>query len=273
MTAYLTAHPPASRQFYNPRRGGGRPLVIVVHTAENAPDTVGADGGAEAVARFIARRPDPGSYHVVVDSDSTVQLGEDTWEMFGSGKPSRGNRWMLHVSMATRAGDWDRLDPGRAAQMRWHAAKVTAQWCAAYGIPVRAASLGDVNHGISTGRPVGVCRHADLDPARRSDPGWNDTEFRLWLDLVADLAYVAQGASDMTPAQEAKLDKLAAEVAEIKARIAASEQTPPGPRWWIEQRVKAIDEAVTELAAGGADIDLDELAGRIADELAERLRA
>lgn len=265
--AYLAEHPPARRQFYDPRRGGGEPLVVVIHTAENRPDTIGADGGAEAVARFISRRSDPGSYHRIVDSDSVVMLGEDSWEMFGSGQPSQGNRWMLHLSFATQASEWGRLSSGYVSGMWTQAASIVAEWCDRYAIPVRAVTRTDVELGIAAGTPVGICRHADLDPARRTDPGWDDRTFAMFLDDVAAIT-----GDTMTPEQEAMLVAVAADVDEIKRRLSASELDPPGPRWWIEQRVLAIDEAVQALG-GGQAIDIDALAGQIADELAERLRS
>ena len=54
------------------------PRVITVHTAENTPDLVGTDGGAEAVARFFAATSRRASVHKVIDSDSIIDLLPDT---------------------------------------------------------------------------------------------------------------------------------------------------------------------------------------------------
>ena len=81
MGYYLLDHPPASPQYRDPRRErlSG---VVVVHTTEGIMDNVGPDTGAENVAAFIARRSDPGSYHVLCDSDSDIDLIWDGAESF-----------------------------------------------------------------------------------------------------------------------------------------------------------------------------------------------
>ncbi len=178
MTVYLEQHPPARRQF----RSGRRSVVtgaIVVHTAENSPDLVLPDGGAEAVARFISRRTDAaGSYHSIVDSDSVVQLGRYNWEMFG--EATGGNRWALHLSFACRADQWDTLPDawvaGAIAQARAEIKRMAA-WLDTQGVSFRWRKITAVQYHEGESGLIG---HADLDPERRSDPG---TGFP-WLQLL-----------------------------------------------------------------------------------------
>ncbi|MEM9610190.1 MAG: hypothetical protein AAGA99_22405 [Actinomycetota bacterium] len=187
---YLQAHPPVRRQFYAPRRGGGRPKFAVVHTAENSPDTLGPDTSADAVARFIRGRSDAGSYHVLGDFDSLLRLGRDEWEMFGTGVPSRANRWSLHVSMACQAHHWAEIPADRRPWYGLNIAQVGAVWSARHQLEVRPITLAEAEDIVAGRSPrTGWCRHADLDGDRRSDPGWSDDEFEAWLATVNDLIH------------------------------------------------------------------------------------
>jgi hypothetical protein len=182
--AYLVDHPPARRQFRSPRRAkpsGG----IAIHTAENTPDTLGPDAGAENVAAFIARRSDPGSYHDLCDSDTIVQLVRYTDEAYHDGTGS--NPFSLSVSGATQASRWDQLDDEYVESMTRNMARAAARQAAwlktTYGIvvPARWISAADYrNH-----KP-GFVRHADLDPSRRSDPGTRFPD-ELFFDTYAAL--------------------------------------------------------------------------------------
>jgi hypothetical protein len=125
-TAYLIDHPPARSQYLSPRREDPSG-VVAVHTAENAPDFVAFDGGAEAVASWISRRSDAGSYHEIADSDSAVYLVPYTAEAFHDGTGT--NRHSLGLSCATRAET--------ARSSRWRRPRLGCidgcSWCAGSG--------------------------------------------------------------------------------------------------------------------------------------------
>lgn len=168
MTAYLVANPPRIRQF-RPRteKPSG---VCVVHTAENTPDWVGPDSGAEAVAAFIRDRTDYGSYHVLADSDSRIRLVPFSQQAYGDGTGS--NPHAFHVSAATQAAKW-----GQATR-RWRRATVRqmargaatyAKWLKRHhGIAIPARRI---TRAQSEARIPGFLSHAERDPGRRSDPG------------------------------------------------------------------------------------------------------
>ena len=169
MTAYLRSHPPARSQFRSPRRAlvSG---VIAIHTAENTPDFVAFDGGAEAVANFIQNRDTPGSYHDLVDSDSPIHLVDWADEAYHDGTGT--NPHSLSVSIATRADVWpwapqawrdgaiDQAAQAAARQARW--VKATT------GIVVPAQRISAAQ---ARNREPGFVAHAQLDPTRRTDPG------------------------------------------------------------------------------------------------------
>lgn len=169
MGVYLIDHPPKSRQYRSPRRATPSGLVVV-HTAENTPDTIPVDGGAENVASFIANRSDPGSYHVLADSDTWIQVVRWDDEAFGDATGS--NPYAMHVSAATQAHRWDRMPDwwvegtiqsiveGTAAYARWLARTHGTV------IPARRVTRAESENGVA-----GFISHAERDPARRTDPG------------------------------------------------------------------------------------------------------
>lgn len=168
MTAYLIANPPRQRQF---RERGTKPSgVIVVHTAENTPDWVGSDTGAEGVARFIQGRTDFGSYHYLVDSDSIILMVPLNLQAYGDGTGS--NPHAIHVSGATQAAKWDQASVEwrlATAQNMGKAAARAAKWLKRHhGVEVPARRI---SRAQSDARVPGFISHAERDPARRSDPG------------------------------------------------------------------------------------------------------
>jgi hypothetical protein len=144
--------------------------VVAVHTAENTPDYVAFDGGAEGVANFIRTRSTPGSYHELVDSDSHINLVDWMDEAYHDGTGTNRHSWGL--SFATRADVWplapqawrdgaiDRGAARAAAYARWLRAR------SGIIIPTRRLTAAQAR-----ARVPGFVTHALLDPGRRSDPG------------------------------------------------------------------------------------------------------
>lgn len=215
MTApYLVVNPPHIRQFRSPRRATPTGL-IVVHTAESAPDEHGPDDGTVNVARFIRDRDTYGSYHWLADSDSRLQLVPYDAEAYGDGTGS--NPFAIHVSAATQAHRWPTLAKawrdGCVRQMA-EAAAESARWLEAeHGItvPARRVTRAESDWGVA-----GFIAHGDRDPGRRTDPGaafpW-DVFLRHFRSLTQE--------DRMTPAQERKLDGLAKAVTSLAEMVEA----------------------------------------------------
>lgn len=284
MGFYLIDNPPARSQYRRPRRATERG-VVVVHTAENAPDYVALDGGAEAVARFIRDRADAGSYHELADSDSSVPMVPDDAEAFGDGTGS--NPWAWHLSVATRADAWP-LAPqgwrdGAVEQAAQAAARYAHRLHARTGIVIPARRITRVESGAGAS---GFISHAERDPARRSDPGaefpWAAFLAR-YAALTADLGNAPDQETDdmLTPEESEALHSINAAMGLALGALARLDT-------WrhVEQTDGADDSAeVARLVLAGLSaatlseaqvatiVDaIEALPGPVADELDRRAR-
>jgi len=163
---------------YPSRRAGRAPDIIVVHTAENIPDFIPPDSGAESVAKYFTGNARPASAHVVVDSDSTVHLLPSTAVAFHvRGYNTRG--W--GVEIATRAAKWGTVPVWFKTALLEAAAIECAKVASLYSIPVVFRTKAEVDSGLA-----GFTGHTNLDPTRRTDPGFNSNEWEQFLGLVTN---------------------------------------------------------------------------------------
>lgn len=185
-TGYLLLDNPQTRSQYGiPRRGGTTPSgVIVVHTAENRPDLDGPDSGAENVAAWLLRRPDPGSYHSLVDSDSIVRLAPthaETWH------ETTVNRHAVGVSAACRAHEWHLIPEARRVAIVRNLAAAAAEHARVIerdvGITVPARRI---TRAEAVAKVPGFIGHGEIDTARRTDPG-PGFDWPLFLTTYAEL--------------------------------------------------------------------------------------
>ncbi len=185
MTAYLVENPPRIRQYRD--RGTTVSGVIVVHTAESTPDTIGPDSGAEGVARFIRDRDTYGSYHDLVDSDGIVNLVPYDQQAYGDGTGS--NPHALHLSAATTAARWPTLPAqwreDTVRNMARAAARMSAHVESVHGINIPARRI---TRAESDRRVEGFISHGERDPGRRTDPG-AEFPWDLFLQTYSDLVF------------------------------------------------------------------------------------
>ena len=185
---YLEDNPPVRSQFRVGRRDPVKP-VIVVHTAESGTDTAGPDPKAENVASFIRTRSTAGSYHLIGDRDSIIQLIRFENEAYHDRTGS--NRWAISISLAMNAADWPGLSTTRRAELTTTAgqmAAIAARWLADRGLgipePVLLTKAESDRSDAS-----GFTSHARRDPTRRTDPGagfpWTDF-FRRYQQALSD---------------------------------------------------------------------------------------
>jgi len=167
---YLEENPPAVSQFRRTRRATPSG-VIVLHTAESFADVNPPDNGAENVARFIANRTNFGSYHVIADADSAIQLCEWWWEAWHVAT-HKMNHHSVGISLAAEAAKWDRYPNSwvdAAIDNAARTAAVYAQWIKSnHGVDIPAERISATK---AINKTPGFTTHGELDPGRRSDPG------------------------------------------------------------------------------------------------------
>lgn len=185
---YLEDNPPARSQFRVGRRDPVK-SVIVVHTAESGTDRAGADTKAEGVASFIQRRADAGSYHLIGDSDSIIQLIRFDNEAFHDRTGS--NRWSIGISLAMNAADWSGLTASRRDELVTTAgqmAAIAARWMRDRNLALPEPRLLTRTESDRAGAS-GFISHARRDPGRRTDPGaafpWTDF-FQKYQQALSD---------------------------------------------------------------------------------------
>lgn len=148
--------------------------VIGVHTTESGVIPSGPDGGAENTAAFIARRTDPGGYHVLADADSRLKLVHPRYAAWAD---TTNNAHAMSVSGAMNAARWRDLSPARAAaivrNMGIAAAELVRDAIAAglLAAPVPARRITPAE--AIAGSRAGFYGHGETNPGRRYDPGAN----------------------------------------------------------------------------------------------------
>jgi len=156
---FLLNNPPASRQFWESRNApmtGG----VVLHTTEG----VGGDESAENTARYISTRSNPGSYHCIVDWNSTVFLMPDDYTAFGVATPNYNSRcW--NIALACKGSELG-VDDWATNVMIDRAAKEMVEFCRRNGIdPIEANR--SIGAGVLEG--PGWAQHGEVQPQDRSD--------------------------------------------------------------------------------------------------------
>lgn len=235
MTAYLREHPNRTLPQYRSPRRAALTGAIVVHTAENTPDFVAFDGGAEAVADWISRRDTYGSYHELVDSDSSILLVDYDDEAFHDG--TGGNRFSLGLSVATRADVWPLAPASWRAGAVENAAQAAARMArhvhAKRGIVVPAKRITAAQYRAGH---AGFVSHGELDPGRRSDPG---AEFP-WSTFLARYAELTRELGNHPPLPQRPKRAPIPEEADmakpytLRATGPASGKVKPGQVWLID---------------------------------------
>jgi len=247
---YLLENPnPYGDHFYRSRR---EPiLAIVEHITAGLEDFdfVGPDHSAEKTAAYAASTERKVSWHQGTDTDGTVLLLPDAYTAF---HVAGYNSCTLGRELSKKHTDW-RLMPGRARDATLaHAAKADARWCQLHRIPVRKASRGELDRARAAVRagapvsPVGFLAHGELDPGRRTDPGFvkgvDTFPWKSYLELVRFNLH------PIDPDEESNVSKLLA-MARIEYLYRQVGRDPFNPKeasgllHWNEQ-LASRDEAV-----------------------------
>lgn len=172
MGYYLLDNPNPNGPFYYTSRRGSI-VAIVVHITAGLEDLDATDDhSAEATARYAATTDRPVSWHSGSDSDTVFDLLPASYTAF----QCRGyNSRTYGHEISKKHTDWrPEVEPWETKTLKL-AGRHLGDKARRLGIPIRKASKAEVDHAIATNGPaVGFISHSELDPTRRSDPGWVD---------------------------------------------------------------------------------------------------
>ena len=156
---YLLNNPPASRQFW-PSRNTPMTGGVVLHTTEG----VGGDESAENTARYISTRSNAGSYHAIVDWNSTVFLMPDDYTAFGVATSGYNSRcW--NIALACKGSELGVDDWATNVMIDRAAKEMVAFWRRNGFDPIEANR--SIGAGVLEG--PGWAQHGEVQPQDRSD--------------------------------------------------------------------------------------------------------
>jgi hypothetical protein len=256
-----------------PAHGGKVTGGIILHDAEGGTDLVGEDMGAENVAQFICTRTTPGSYHVLVDRDSTIVMAPPDYEVW---QDVASNPYTVGISVAWNKADLPRMTREQRDEYYRTFARAVLDMVAWFkrvkGITVPID--GFISRAdILAGKP-GLSTHSRMDPSRRTDPFGTGSIYEAEF-----LAVLANEAGNPTPttseeddmfsdddrarlhATQGKVDKIFYGVDEslLPAVTSVREQvyglrTQTVPQ--LQGEIKGLTVALAQVAAG-SPVDLD----------------
>lgn len=153
-----------AKGFRHPRRGAV--VWVVLHTTESDIGPAGpGDQGAESTANYFAGNSSTSS-HYVTDDDSAVACVAEDAEAYTQ---APWNRWAISIEQDARARftreEWTTVHAGLLEQT----AKVVADVCARYELPIRFVNAQQIATAAAAGAdlPKGVTTHVELNRAAR----------------------------------------------------------------------------------------------------------
>jgi hypothetical protein len=188
MSYYLIDNPPASRQFW-PNRNTPMTGGVVIHTTEG----VGGDDSAENTAAYISRRSNAGSYHCIVDWNSTVFLMPDSYTAFGVATSGYNSRcW--NIALACKGSELNVDDWATNVMIDRAAREIVDFWWRNGFDPIAS------NEWIESEvlERAGLCQHGEAQPQDRSD-AWVHHEQEWGLSIMM-LVAIKRHAGVYTPA-------------------------------------------------------------------------
>lgn len=188
-------------------RAGGKIDLIGIHTMEAPEGSQTAENVAEYFKKVNA------SAHWCVDNDSRVRVvrdGDTAWTLPGANSRS------LNIELAGYAkqtpADW--ADAYSLAELEI-AALCCAEWCRAYGIPVRKLSHAEIRAGHK-----GFVSHDDISKVYKKSSHWDPGPHFPWAYFLGRVnAHLGgSGGAVATPPAEANWNNEGYNQAWIKAR-------------------------------------------------------
>lgn len=141
---------------------------VVVHVTAGLEDLDGgSDHSAERTAEYARTTDRAVSWHAGADTDTRIHLLPPTYTAFHC---ANYNSSTLGIEISKRHTDWFGMAPEWIRNTLTNAALIVADWWPilyAEGVPLVKVTRTEWDNGAK-----GFISHAELDPGRRSDPGW-----------------------------------------------------------------------------------------------------
>lgn len=188
---------------------GNKPIHRVVMHCTVSPCR---PGGARDIAAYFRSPSAGGSAHYVVDPGEAVQAAYDSLVCWHAPPNSHSLGVELCDPMTGSGLRWH--DPSHLAMLQ-HAAKLVAQLCLAYDVPIRKIDATDLKNGRH-----GICGHADVSDAFKQSTHWDPGPAFPWavfMGMVRGAATDLTG-KDPTPAPEETRKETAKPTRVTKAR-------------------------------------------------------
>lgn len=187
----MTYTPPALPYYgpvYHSSGNGNLPLTrIVIHC------TAGSDGkGAQGTAGYFRTAASGGSAHYITDSDEAIQCAYDTVVCWHAPPNMHSIGIEMCCSLTDRGqGHWTLASH---VTMMHITAKLTAQKCIQYNVPIRRLSVAQVAAGER-----GITGHNEVSLAFGQSSHWDPGEYFPWplfIAMVQSEANIITGTGD-----------------------------------------------------------------------------
>jgi hypothetical protein len=265
------AYPPPSPPYYGPvsksSGNGNKPLTrLVIHC------TAGADGkGSTGTAEYFRSAAAKGSAHYITDANLTIQSAYDSVVCWHAPPNMHSIGIEMCCSLSSRGqGHWELASH---VKMMQRTARLTAELCLAYNIPVVKLTVAQVRAGQK-----GICGHWDVSRAFGQSSHWDPGEYFPWATFmtmvraeVADI--VAGGNPDPGPDDALEWFDMAT-LDQIEQAMAAGTETGNANYWrrFFSDEQGTGDAALDDMRAGFMNI-VQTVAGATDEVVAGKLDA
>lgn len=173
-----TLHPAPSPTYIGPpdksSSGSNKPInVITIHSTVSPT----VRGGARSIAKYFQSASAGGSAHYVIDPYEVIQSAYDSVICWHA--PPNGNSLGLEMCDMPDAKSKARWKDNAHRLLLRRTARLTAELCLAYGVPVKFLTPADLRAGRR-----GITTHANKSEAFHQSTHWDPGMWPQWWFMV-----------------------------------------------------------------------------------------
>ena len=167
---------------------GNKPIRrVVIHCTVSPCEP----GGARNIAAYFRSQSAGGSAHYVVDPAEVVQSAYDSVVAWHA--PPNSNSLGIELC-DPMSGSGRRWKDRRHQDMLHNAAKLAAQLCLHYDVPIRRIDPGDLRNGRH-----GICGHDDVSDAFKQSSHWDPGPAFPWAQFMTMVRAAAKNLTNEAP--------------------------------------------------------------------------